>query len=456
MPHARRREPHALQWLILPWLICRCILNKERQAGEHCLDTSFRRHSHARTSDCWAFHGAWGTLRGALSWGAGFIALANLAPLSAWSETTLTLSASPEYQVNSNIYDLAPGVDAPGTTDSRHSDQYAVYRGAAQAAFLQDQQNFFLNLQGAEYRYQHFTILDHDEYTADGGWKWKLGTSLDGTLEVTRSRTELPFYYLLQIQAAAVLLTEQRETAALNYLFNPDWRLETTAYTRKVDAPLSDAEDLDLKETSGTAVLRYVRNAKFTGGIGVGYLSGEYGNGVGDLAPAYHQVSPQVVSTYTVSALSSFTGQLGYTRRSSALASDDVSTATGSLDFKRSLTGKTSIDLLASRLVSANITNTASEIDSIGSATVNWQATYKLALKLGYVFTIRYLPGQGQLPGENRTDHQQYTAFNLDYQILRWLTLSPYANVQSRSSNTLDGNYNATVYGIIVKAQWQK
>jgi hypothetical protein len=44
----------------------------------------------------------------------------------------------------------------------------------------------------------------------------------------------------------------------------------------------------------------------------------------------------------------------------------------------------------------------------------------------------------------------------VDYQILRWLTLSPYANVQSRSSNVIDGNYNATVYGIIIKGQWQK
>ncbi len=416
------------------------------------MNTSVCRQSDARIRHIGRFAGR----DCALSWGVGCVALALLAPLPASSETTLTLTASPEYQVNSNIYDLAPGVDAPGTTDTRHSDQYAVYRGGLAATFLQGQQNFFLNLQGAEYRYEHFSVLDHDEYTADGGWKWKLGTSLDGTLEVTRTRTELPFYYLLQVQAAAVLLTEQRETAAINYLINPDWRLETTAYTRKVDAPLSEAENLDLKETSGNVVLRYVRNAKFTGGIGVGYLEGEYGNGVGDLAPAYHQVSPQLVSTYTVSALSAFTGQVGYTRRSSALATDDVSTATGSLDFKRSLTGKTSIDLLASRLVSSNITNTSSEIDTQGSATITWQATYKLALRAGYALTTRYLPDQGELPGTNRTDHQQTTTLNVDYQILRWLTLSPYANVQSRSSNVIDGNYNATVYGIIIKGQWQK
>jgi len=163
-----------------------------------------------------------------------------------------------------------------------------------------------------------------------------------------------------------------------------------------------------------------------------------------------------LVSTYTVSALSAFTGQVGYTRRSSALATDDVSTATGSLDFKRSLTGKTSIDLLASRLVSSNITNTSSEIDTQGSATITWQATYKLALRAGYALTTRYLPDQGELPGTNRTDHQQTTTLHVDYQILRWLTLSPYANVQSRSSNVIDGNYNATVYGIIIKGQWQK
>ena len=37
----------------------------------------------------------------------------------------------------------------------------------------------------------------------------------------------------------------------------------------------------------------------------------------------------------------------------------------------------------------------------------------------------------------------------MDYEPLRWLTLKPYVNYQTRNSNIIGGNFNATIYGIL-------
>lgn len=376
-------------------------------------------------------------------------------PYAVRAEVKLTASGAVQYEYNSNIYDLESGAPIPGTTNTRHGDESLTYLGTLKLSDLWRQQNVFLNLSGSELRFNHFPTLNHAEYSLDGGWKWKLGLDLSGTLEVTRSHTMLPFSYLLQKQQQLVLETEQREAAAVNFLLNPDWRIETSAYDRTVDAPLPGATGLNLRETSGTAVLRYLRNAKLTGGVGVNYLTGEYGDVIADIPPTYHQSSVFLTASYAVTGHATADAQLGYTRRASSFGADKLSGLTGSLDYKRSLTGKTSVNVFINRLETSNITSSGSEIDSVAGALVSWQATYKLGVSGGYTFTKRFLPDQGLVPGTNRIDHLQSAILNINYQWLRWLIIKPYANVQTRSSDAAGNGFNATVFGIMVTGQWQ-
>ena len=59
-------------------------------------------------------------------------------------------------------------------------------------------QQFRAVILGTEYHYDRFTELNHSEYTLDGAWNWKLGRALDGLLEVTRVRSMVSLYNLIQ------------------------------------------------------------------------------------------------------------------------------------------------------------------------------------------------------------------------------------------------------------------
>ena len=378
-------------------------------------------------------------------------------PAFSWAASTLTVSAEPDYEHNSNIYDLPGGTPIPGRSDSQHGDNYFKYLGAVSASDEWADQLLSASLDGGVVRYSRLTELNHDQYNADLNLKWLLSRDFNGTFDVTRSHSMVPFSSLLETQSALVLQTDQRELVTANYLVNSDWRLEGSASSRKTDTSPVLASNLGLKENGGSMTLRFVRDADLTGGVTVGYARGRFNDSVGaTAAPTYDQINALLVMNYKATGLSSFVGTAGWTDRRSSDGTDNISGLTGSLDYQRQLTGKTSFDLGVSRVVDAALTSTGSEIDTIANLGVTWQATYKLAVVLGYSYTQRKLPGQGLPLGTDRTDKTQYGSATVQYQWLRWLSIKPYANIQTRNSNTPGAQYNATVYGVSLVATWKK
>jgi Putative beta-barrel porin 2 len=368
----------------------------------------------------------------------------------------LTASGAGQYESQDNIYDLPAGVVVPSTNDTRHGDNITTYTGILQTSYGWRQDSVYLDLNGSDLRYDRLSYLDHTEYAFDGGLKWALdGNAVNGTIDVSRSRSAVPFYTLIQQQQQVVLMTQQRELATLSFLMTPDWRISTDVHKSNVDAPVAGANNLSNSETGGGLQLTYVRAAKLTGGIAASYSTGDYGGVAAALATSYRQETLDLTSTYTVTARTAFSGQVGYTRRLSDSNSDSTSGVSGSLNYRRTLTSKTSINLLVSRAVASNITNTSAELDTIASVNVNYAATYKMTLQAGYNVTKRYLPGQGIPIGTDRNDRQQFATFGMDYQWLRWLSIRAYANYQTRSSDAAGADFNATVYGITATATWR-
>lgn len=380
--------------------------------------------------------------------------LSALVPFAAHAELSTTASVTGQYEDNSNVYDLQRGDPVPGTTDYQRSDSDYAYSGTIQLKYLWSLQEFYALASGDEFRYDHFTQLNHNDYKLNGGWDWKVGLILDGTFDVLRSSTMVPFTDVMQSSIA--VQTEQRETAKIGSKIAADWRIEASGYTRTVLEPLVDAPSLQLSETSGTAAIKFTGNAGLTAGLTGGYLSGHFtGAGVTD-NPAYRQTTEGVLANYEASGHSTFLGQVGYSRRTSDTGIDDVSGPTGELDYTNQLTAKTSIKLGLNRVIDSYIFDTGSEIDTNASLTVNWQATYKIGVLASYLWTYRDLPGQGNAPlGSDRLDRLQYMNVKLDYEIFRWLAVKPYINVLTRGSNFVGGNFNATVYGVLVVVQWQ-
>jgi Putative beta-barrel porin 2 len=376
-------------------------------------------------------------------------------PLPCIAAVDFSPSATARYEYNTNVFDLQGGYPLPGTTDYQHSDWLYTYGAALDADYLWDQQKLFTTLSTTEFHYNHFSQLDHNEYNLDGGLKWKLGRIFDGTLEVQRDRSMVAFTNVNNAQF--VLQTEQRESALIGVEITPDWRLEGNGYYRTVDQDFIGAPTLNLDESLGQLTLKYLGRAGLTSGLSGSYVIGDYTGASAEANPSYRQTTVSLVATYEPTGHSTLKGAVGYSDRTSASALNEISGFTGEIDYNNQITGKTSIQLQLSRAINSYISNVSSEIDSIAALNVRWQATYKIGVVAGYSWTNREFPGQGDAPiGSDRIDHLQAVSIQVDYEPLRWLSIKPYINLQTRSSNFVGGDFNSTAYGVYFTVQRQK
>jgi hypothetical protein len=364
-------------------------------------------------------------------------------------------SATGQFQSNSNVFDLDSGFTPPGTNGSRRADTDYAYGAEFDASYLLGRQQFFATASTTEYKYDHFSQLDNNSYNLDAGVNWKLADSLDGKLDVTRSHAMVPFENLSGSVLDLTIATSQTETAQIGLKLGSQWKVEGTASNTQTDEPIPQAPDLRSTQTSGTTSLEYLGYGALTSGLTVGYSSGDYSSTNATQSSSYTERTIGVLADYKLSR-TTFDGQIGYSSRSSDTGIDNSSGLTGSIDFKDQLTPKTSFAVTIDRAIKSFLPTLGSEIDTDAGVSANWQATYKTAVSVGYTFTYRDYPPQalaGSPPGaSHRIDHQQYATLSINYQPVSWFMIGPYANVQTRSSNVVGGDFNATVFGITITA----
>ena len=357
-------------------------------------------------------------------------------------------SATGQFESNSNVFNLNSGSPQPGTNDYRRSDTFLAYGAGFDLDYLWGKQELFASASTTKFNYQRFTQLDHDDYRLDTGLNWKAGQLLDGKLDVLRRRTMVPFFDLTGTTLS--LETEQRETAQVGLKVTPEWRIEGSTYTSKLDEPIAQAPNLRVTESSGTATVKYLGIAGVTGGLYAGYMSGSFQGTNNTVNPSYRQTMEGFQAS-SQSGHSTYDGQIGFSRRTSATGADNTSGVTGEFKLKDQLTPKTDIAVTLGRAINSYVFNAGSEIDTSAGVTVDWQATYKLGVTLGYTYTYRDYPGQGNNPvGSNRIDRQQYATLGVDYRPQRWIIIKPYSNLLVRNSNYIGGDFNSTIIGVYV------
>lgn len=379
-----------------------------------------------------------------------FVGFATLiSPTVAHAQFSGKVSASGQFESNSNVFALESGF-VPETGDFHRGDTYFAYGAELDGNYNWGREELYATAITHEYDYQRFTQLDHNDYKLDTGLNWKLGELLDGKLDIARNHTMVPFLDLSGSGLALSLLTEQRETAQLGIKLGSNWKITSSTYTSKEQEPIPAAPNLQLNQSAGSAAFQYVGIGGLAAGVTGGYLSGSYDGTNGTLNPSFRQTNAGFAATYKHNRLM-FDGEAGYSHRASSDGSDNTSGFTGLFDLKEQLTPKTSLLVKIDRMINSYFLNSGSEIDTEAAAAVDWQATYKLDVLAGYTFTYRDYPRQGNDPvGSNRIDHQNYANLSIRYQPQRWLLITPYANVQKRSSNFIGGDFNATVFGVVL------
>jgi hypothetical protein len=380
---------------------------------------------------------------------AGFVGLTLPHPTVA--EVIVAATAAAQYEYNSNLFDLQPGFTIPGAAYTKRSDWSKDYSASAQLNAVWGRQSVYFVAGVDDLRYQYYSFLDHTDYKFKGGWNWRILAALDGKIEISRTRSMVPFSETLQSRLA--LQTEQRESMAAGWLFAPDWRLDSDAYRRVLQEPLAGAPDLRLSEWFAETTLNFIGRAGLVAGVNATYLNGDF-SGASSQNPSYHQDTAGIRAIYQPTGRSSFAGELGFTRRVSALQIDDVSGATGKLAYTNQVTPKTSITLNVARNINTYVTGTGADFDTLAGLAFKWQATYKVRVSAGYTYTYSYFPRQGELPGTNRNDHLQLTSVSIEFEPRRWIVLRPYINLQRRTSDFGGATFNSSEVGISFNVYW--
>ncbi len=387
-----------------------------------------------------------------------------LVPLAAHAQLAVKASADAQYESNSNVFNLSSQNPQLGPTVSRRDDDYFGYGANLDLDYKLGRQLFTFSAGGSRYDYQHLTRLNHEDYRVSGGLNWTATSLVNGTIDVSRVRSMVPFYDLsgqtnLSLQTTLSLQTAQREQASMNVTLSPRWSISGNAYSNRTDEPLPQAPDLSVTDSGGQITLGYRGTARFVAGVFAGYQTGSYDGTTPVVSPAaggspdYHQIQAGLTSSYT-SPRTTYSGQLGYSRRTSDAQTDSTAAIIGQVSLTERLTPKTSLVFTAGRSIQNYLLNTGSEVDSTLGLSADWNATSKLAVTLGYTYTYRDFPRQGNNPvGTDRVDIQSIAVLGINYQLRPWISINPYANVAWRISNFVGGDFNSTVYGLRVTVQ---
>ena len=371
--------------------------------------------------------------------------LLGVCPLSAFAQANFTPYAAGDIEHNSNLYFIPNGTPPPSGGSTR-ADTVLEGRAGLEGDYLLDRQTFYARAEARRFHYDQFTTNNHSESLVNAGVKWKLGHLLDGVFDYQRERRMVPFLDLIK-PTTVILETQNVASGTANLSVTPEWRLAVRAKDSTLDSPRPGAPQLSLHETTVGAGLLYGGLANLSAGFDTVYINGTFRNDPLAASPSYHQLTEGLTANYTIAAHTQFKGLIGYTRRSDAIGGG-TSAITGSLEYLRNLTGKTTLNLKLSRGVDSYVTTSGNIIDTSAAAGVSWQATPKITAKVGYDWTQSLFSSSAQAAGTSRTDHFQQAKLDVNYQALRWLSFRAYAHRQTRSSNQGEAQFNATIYGI--------
>ena len=377
-------------------------------------------------------------------------------------ETTATASATVEH--NSNIFALADATPTPAPyAGSAKGTTVTTLSADIQPTYRWSRQRLNLDFRASNVRYGAFETLNHHELRGAADLLWELGTLLDGDLGASRERRMVPFSDLQTTEL--VLETDTRGTATLNFQLDRHWRLETGATARRTDEPRKGLPSLALRESYYSAAIKFSEQGDVFVGLLADRYNGQFSGTTGLISDSingvvdYHRTTAHLVAERKAGKNDLVHGEIGYTQTDSGTSIRHPREVTGALAYLRELTGKTSIDLKASREVSANVSNASQEVASIGDLGLKWHATGKIDIAVDGRISRSTFPGwslvnAGQGTSGNgivRADKVQSLSVQLVYSILPRLSISPYAKLQKRRSNIDAYTYSESIYGLEIK-----
>ena len=388
-----------------------------------------------------------------------------LMPASVNAEGTFTPNASSHIEYNSNVFSLSSEEQAATQNegDTQRADTYTRYAIGADSKYTWGPQSIDANVAGSLSHYFHFDQLDHKEYSIDGGYSWKLFDTADGSLHYKQAESMTPFG---DIGGTTLELQTQRTgDAMINLNLSPEWRVETGGDETQIKSPRIGAADYLSKDTSGRAALLYRGFSGITAG-----LNGQYDLNViddpGQTAEGEtievdslqsHQETMNLSVLYVIPSFSTLHSNLGFTRLTTdGVPQDSTSGFSGNIEYGRTLSGKSKINLnVYQRVAATTVANAQTAIDSGATLSLAWSPADKVDASATYTFEKDHYKSSADLTAPDRKDEFQDSRATIGYRFVKWLTLNSYLEYEDRQSTIDVDSYNALIVGLEVDASWK-
>lgn len=387
-----------------------------------------------------------------------------LGPSIAHAQFGGTATASAGLEHNSNVFALPSG-ESPASpyAGSGQGDTLATLGVELRPTYQLSQQKFLIGLNGNDFRYNHFTALNHREYGASVEWQWVAGGALDGDLLASRTRDMVHF---ADVRSSELFLqTTTNASGRAEWHLNRRWSIEARGSALENDSPRPNAQSLVLKEHSYGSSIKFGNTVDTFFAIAGDRYDGTYtgAEALAGLSPnttiTYHRETLHLVGDRSVSKDDVLHGEIGYTKTTISTGSNYPGAVTGNLRYRHQLTGKTSVEAGLRREVVSYITTAGQEISTLGDVGALWHATGKIDVTVrvaagkdtypGWNSQPNGLPSPTPLPERSDTSHQE--RLSLTYTPWIHVSVAPYVQWNSRSSSIDSYGYSQAIYGIVIK-----
>lgn len=376
---------------------------------------------------------------------AGVVGFAVVSPVSA-QLLDVSPFATATVEHDSNLL-RASGEDAAAL--GRRNDTITSLAVGLTAEFNPGLQAFRLTGLYRPVWYQHFEQFDHQAHELDARWDWEAGRRFDGNINLATERAIDDFANRSTPEAGFV--RRQRVRALGGYNLSPRVRLEAEGRVDRRDGSGAADSNFDLREY-GLVVGAFYRGVQLSrAGFSVSVSDGEFPNRAPgtNLATEYQQTSLDGQLVWSPSPVSDLDLTIGYTQREQEPTSTrDFSGLTGRLEYRRSLSVKTNVSLLAyRRIYSAELQDANLTIDDGLRISLDWEWSYKTRLRAALERREVEFEAGGALAasGSQLDDEIDLVTLEASWQALERLGLRLALEHDSRRSSDQARDYDALV-----------
>lgn len=304
--------------------------------------------------------------------------------------------------------------------------------------------------------------LSHDDYSVAANVDWRPGRVFDASLRLSQNR--LPLGLADFTGEDSVPQTTQTAQATLRVRPTPGWQLSVTPGLSESRTSLEGEEDRRLREESIGASIDYLGAGRLVPGIGASQSDSTY-SGVAD-ATRFEQESVYGSLGYQLNEVTAFSLTVGKTWRTTRLRESSTnptgaasegkdSAVTGSLNFSRRLTAKTSVSFSAYRDFQVYDAGVNTSIGTGFSGSVSWAATARVSSSLTVTHawsTIENVPLDGARV--ERDDLTRSFTLGATYLVSRLVSANANVTRTVRNSEIARDQYSNTSAGLSVSVQF--